>query len=232
MEKTWRASRTCGLIGARRKPSVGPRPKTGLASPRGLHCAPFHRLSRRLRARHSPRREGTRRIGIPDEGAGSAAGLRPLVRTPAHATPRLVKPALGGKLEIRDGGLKVTSGKSRVSLRFGSNARLLARSPARRPAAAAVRQRDDRARHEPRRAVADGRRSVRAPARGAGASTPAKLLRGSQPTARCVSRTARRTAGLRILPVVIFDKERGTSLRTGFAGRCGTSGNAAGCSCG
>ena len=45
---------------------------------------------------------------------------RPLVRTPAHATPRLVKPALGGKLEIRDGGLKVTSGKSRVSVRFGS----------------------------------------------------------------------------------------------------------------
>ncbi|MGZ4422412.1 MAG: beta strand repeat-containing protein, partial [Gaiellaceae bacterium] len=45
---------------------------------------------------------------------------RPLVRTPARATPRLVKPALGGKLEIRDGGLKITSGKSRVSLRFGS----------------------------------------------------------------------------------------------------------------
>ena len=44
---------------------------------------------------------------------------RPLVRTPAHATPRLVKPALGGKLEIRDGGLKVTAGHASVSLRFG-----------------------------------------------------------------------------------------------------------------
>ena len=44
---------------------------------------------------------------------------RPLVRTPAHATPRLVKPALGGKLEIRDGGLKVTSGHASVSLNFG-----------------------------------------------------------------------------------------------------------------
>ena len=41
---------------------------------------------------------------------------RPLVRTPARATPRLVKPALGGKLEIRDGGLKVTSGHASVSL--------------------------------------------------------------------------------------------------------------------
>ena len=44
---------------------------------------------------------------------------RPLVRTPAHASPRLVKPALGGKLEIRDGGLKVTSGHASVSLSFG-----------------------------------------------------------------------------------------------------------------
>src|SRR5580765_1478066 len=44
---------------------------------------------------------------------------QPLVRTPARATPRLVKPALGGKLEIRDGGLKVTSGHATVSLRFG-----------------------------------------------------------------------------------------------------------------
>ena len=44
---------------------------------------------------------------------------QPLVRTPARATPRLVKPALGGKLEIRDGGLKVTSGHASVSLRFG-----------------------------------------------------------------------------------------------------------------
>ena len=41
---------------------------------------------------------------------------RPLVRTPAHASPALVKPALGGKLEIRDGGLKVTSGHASVSL--------------------------------------------------------------------------------------------------------------------
>ena len=45
---------------------------------------------------------------------------RPLVRTPAHASPALLKPALGGKLEIREGGLKVTSGTSSVSLRFGS----------------------------------------------------------------------------------------------------------------
>ncbi|HXE93949.1 MAG TPA: hypothetical protein VN544_09140, partial [Gaiellaceae bacterium] len=44
---------------------------------------------------------------------------QPLVRTPARATPRLVKPALGGKLEIRDGGLKITSGHATVSLRFG-----------------------------------------------------------------------------------------------------------------
>ena len=44
---------------------------------------------------------------------------RPLVRTPAHASPALVKPALGGKLEIRDGGLKVTSGHASVSLSFG-----------------------------------------------------------------------------------------------------------------
>ena len=43
-----------------------------------------------------------------------------LVRTPAHSSPALVKPALGGKLEIRKGGLKITSGRSRVSLRFGS----------------------------------------------------------------------------------------------------------------
>ncbi|MDX6386606.1 MAG: hypothetical protein QOD85_408, partial [Gaiellaceae bacterium] len=43
-----------------------------------------------------------------------------LVRTPAHSSPAFVKPALGGKLEIRKGGLKVTSGKSSVSLRFGS----------------------------------------------------------------------------------------------------------------
>src|SRR5580765_8130522 len=45
---------------------------------------------------------------------------RPLVRTPAHATTRLVKPALGGKLEIREGGLKVTTGQASVSLRFGT----------------------------------------------------------------------------------------------------------------
>src|SRR6185312_16530554 len=44
-------------------------------APRGLRRAPSHRLHRRLRARHSPRREGTRRIGLPDEGAGTAAGL-------------------------------------------------------------------------------------------------------------------------------------------------------------
>src|SRR5439155_25106523 len=44
-------------------------------APRGLRRAPSHRLLRRLRARHSPRREGTRRIGVPDEGAGLAAEL-------------------------------------------------------------------------------------------------------------------------------------------------------------
>src|SRR5713226_1197523 len=42
-----------------------------------------------------------------------------LVRVPAHSTPPLVKPALGGKLEIRNGGLKVTSGHSSLSLRYG-----------------------------------------------------------------------------------------------------------------
>ena len=43
-----------------------------------------------------------------------------LVRTPAHKSTSFVKPALGGKLEIRNGGLKVTSGKSSVSLRYGT----------------------------------------------------------------------------------------------------------------
>ena len=54
----------------------------------------------------------TRELGPPLDRAS-------LVRLPARATPRLVKPALGGKLEIRDGGLKVTSGHASVSLRFG-----------------------------------------------------------------------------------------------------------------
>src|SRR5437879_13850714 len=49
----------------------------------------------------------TRELGPPlDPG--------PLVRTPAR-----IQPALGGKLEIRGGGLKVTSGKAAFSLRFG-----------------------------------------------------------------------------------------------------------------
>src|SRR5215210_5495284 len=45
-------------------------------TPRGLLRAPSHRLPRRLRARHSPRRKGTRRIGLPDEGARLAAEPR------------------------------------------------------------------------------------------------------------------------------------------------------------
>jgi hypothetical protein len=54
----------------------------------------------------------TRELGPPlDRGT--------LVRTPAHASPKLIKPALGGKLEIRDGGLKVASGHASVSLSFG-----------------------------------------------------------------------------------------------------------------
>ncbi|MGZ4408739.1 MAG: hypothetical protein ACXVY6_08120, partial [Gaiellaceae bacterium] len=54
----------------------------------------------------------TRELGPPlDSGS--------LVRTPGHSTS-LVKPALGGKLEIRNGGLKVTSGRSSISLRYGT----------------------------------------------------------------------------------------------------------------
>ena len=49
---------------------------------------------------------------------GPPLGSAPLVRTPAHS-PSFVKPALGGKLEIRNGGLKVTSGRSSVSLHYG-----------------------------------------------------------------------------------------------------------------
>src|SRR5204862_7014251 len=44
-------------------------------TPRGLRRDPSQRLLRRFRARHSPRRKGTRRIGLPDEGAGLAAEL-------------------------------------------------------------------------------------------------------------------------------------------------------------
>src|SRR2546426_5200567 len=55
----------------------------------------------------------TRELGPPLDSA-------PLVRTPAHSTPSLVKPALGGKLEIRNGGLKVTSGHSSLSLHYGT----------------------------------------------------------------------------------------------------------------
>ncbi|HEY8792950.1 MAG TPA: hypothetical protein VIL96_08715, partial [Gaiellaceae bacterium] len=50
---------------------------------------------------------------------GPPLGPAPLVRAPAHSSPTLVKPALGGKLEIRNGGLKVTSGRSSVSLHYG-----------------------------------------------------------------------------------------------------------------
>ncbi|HLB19950.1 MAG TPA: hypothetical protein VK613_12555, partial [Gaiellaceae bacterium] len=55
----------------------------------------------------------TRELGPPLDSA-------PLVRTPAHSTPPLVKPALGGRLEIRNGGLEVTSGHSTLSLRYGT----------------------------------------------------------------------------------------------------------------
>jgi len=55
----------------------------------------------------------TRELGPPLDSA-------PLVRTPAHSTPPLVKPALGGKLEIRNGGLRVTSGHSSLSLHYGN----------------------------------------------------------------------------------------------------------------
>src|SRR3989442_6007324 len=48
----------------------------------------------------------TRELGSPLNSAS-------LVRAPART-----KPALGGKLEIRGGGLKVTSGKATLSLRF------------------------------------------------------------------------------------------------------------------
>src|SRR6266540_4442899 len=49
----------------------------------------------------------TRELGPPQSQAS-------LVRTPAQT-----RPALGGKLEIAQGGLRVTSGRSAVSLRFG-----------------------------------------------------------------------------------------------------------------
>src|SRR2546423_9439217 len=45
---------------------------------------------------------------------GPPLGSAPLVRRPAQT-----KPALGAKLQIRDGGLKVTSGTAALSLRFG-----------------------------------------------------------------------------------------------------------------
>src|SRR5437868_12772122 len=44
---------------------------------------------------------------------GSPLSPVPLVRVPAQ-----VRPALGGKLELRGGGLKVTSGRDSLSLRF------------------------------------------------------------------------------------------------------------------
>src|SRR5205823_840434 len=52
----------------------------------------------------------TRELGSPLSSAS-------LVRTPA-----LIHPALGGKLEIRGGGLKITSGHDRLSLRFAGDA--------------------------------------------------------------------------------------------------------------
>src|SRR6266511_6039370 len=50
----------------------------------------------------------TRELGSPLSSAS-------LVRTPAR-----IHPALGGKLEIRNGGLKVTSGRDTLSLRYGA----------------------------------------------------------------------------------------------------------------
>src|SRR6266511_4744175 len=52
----------------------------------------------------------TRELGSPLSSAS-------LVRTPAR-----IHPALGGKLEIRNGGLKVTSGRDTLSLRFAGDA--------------------------------------------------------------------------------------------------------------
>jgi hypothetical protein len=54
----------------------------------------------------------TRELGSPLDSGN-------LVRTPAHSSTSFVKPALGGKLEIRNGGLKVTSGHSSLSLQYG-----------------------------------------------------------------------------------------------------------------
>src|SRR6058998_2396657 len=48
---------------------------------------------------------------------GSPLSSATLVRTPAR-----IHPALGGKLELRDGGLKATSGRDTVSLRFAGSA--------------------------------------------------------------------------------------------------------------
>src|SRR6266550_1311220 len=48
---------------------------------------------------------------------GSPLSSATLVRTPAR-----VHPALGGKLELRDGGLKATSGRNTLSLRFAGSA--------------------------------------------------------------------------------------------------------------
>src|SRR5689334_5476074 len=49
---------------------------------------------------------------------GSPLSSSSLVRTPTR-----ISPALGGKLEIRHGGLKVTSGRDALSLRFDGDAR-------------------------------------------------------------------------------------------------------------
>src|SRR2546421_5680809 len=53
----------------------------------------------------------TRELGPPLDSA-------PLVRTPAHSSPVFVKPALGGKLEIRNGGLEAASRSSSGAPRF------------------------------------------------------------------------------------------------------------------
>src|SRR5436189_5564165 len=51
-------------------------------------------------------------------GLGSPLSSASLVRVPAQ-----IRPALGGKLEIRRGGLKVTSGRDALVLRFKGAAR-------------------------------------------------------------------------------------------------------------
>ena len=129
-----------------------------------------------------------------------------LVRAPAHSSPALVKPALGGKLEIRKGGLKITSGTSSVSLRFGGT----------RGSWQAHLHGVQRQLPFGSEAIVLGTNSVeqsltvarrQGTERGAG-SRRRNLLTRVTPDGTVRFANAKSDAGLRIQPVVIFDKDR------------------------